>query len=222
MSTPVVTSRWAGNFDCSVCRRKRLMADEFSRNMIQKHRTNGVPLKCKQCTSKMEQEEREQAKRNANIRNKDNNNDNNNNNDTTTTTTTNDVVSTQETRKCAGSCNQVLSQSEYNRNQWAKGEGKSRCRRCVEQSLQEEATQQQESRDAKIETARRKVEALKLNKTGTTKTTSQEIVAAESELAALQAEKVTGLKPIKLSSSGRGGRGRGRTAGRGSMRGGIR
>ena len=33
MSTPVVTSSWAGNFDCSVCHRKRLMAEEFSKKV---------------------------------------------------------------------------------------------------------------------------------------------------------------------------------------------
>ena len=34
MATPVVTDKWAGNFDCNVCRRKRLMADEFSKKVI--------------------------------------------------------------------------------------------------------------------------------------------------------------------------------------------
>lgn len=33
MSTPVVTEKWAGQFDCSVCRRKRLMAEEFSKKV---------------------------------------------------------------------------------------------------------------------------------------------------------------------------------------------
>lgn len=33
MCTPVVTSTWAGNFDCSICRRKRLVGDEFSKKV---------------------------------------------------------------------------------------------------------------------------------------------------------------------------------------------
>lgn len=33
MSTPVVTDKWAGNFDCAICRRKRLTADEFSKKV---------------------------------------------------------------------------------------------------------------------------------------------------------------------------------------------
>lgn len=34
MSTPVVTDKWAGNFDCSgPCRRKRLVGSEFSKSV---------------------------------------------------------------------------------------------------------------------------------------------------------------------------------------------
>jgi hypothetical protein len=32
-SQPVVTDRWAGDFDCCACRRKRLTADEFSKRV---------------------------------------------------------------------------------------------------------------------------------------------------------------------------------------------
>jgi hypothetical protein len=32
-SQPVITDRWAGNFDCCACRRKRLTADEFSKRV---------------------------------------------------------------------------------------------------------------------------------------------------------------------------------------------
>ena len=111
----------------------------------------------------------------------------------------------EEVRQCAGSCQKQLPQSSFNRNQWGKGEGKSRCRTCVEQSLEDEKNQQSQTKSDKIDVARAKVE--KLKKTPGTK--PQDIVAAESELAALEAEKVTGLKPIRLGG-GRGGRGRGR------------
>lgn len=33
MSTPVTTDRWAGQFDCDFCRRKRLVGDEFSKKV---------------------------------------------------------------------------------------------------------------------------------------------------------------------------------------------
>lgn len=195
MSTPVITSKWAGNFDCTVCRRKRLMADEFSKTALEKYRKTGQPLRCKQCTTEQEQKERQQKQ------------------SAKETTTPND---NDETRKCAGLCNQTLPISSFNRNQWSKGDGKSRCRDCVEQSIQEELKQQEKQKDDKIEEARKKVEQLKLNKSTTTQ---RQIVQAESELSALEAEKVTGLKPIKLSGGrGRGGRGRGSRIGRGRGR----
>ena len=76
--------------------------------------------------------------------------------------------------------------------------------------------QQKNSKDDKIEKFRKKIADLRLSKTAT----PQQIVAAESELAAIEAEKVTGLKPIKLGGRGRGTRrygtgGRGRGGGRG-------
>lgn len=33
MSTPVVTDKWAGTFDCGTCKRKRLVAAEFSKKV---------------------------------------------------------------------------------------------------------------------------------------------------------------------------------------------
>ena len=34
MSNPIVTDKWAGNFNCYSCQRKRLMADEFSKKVL--------------------------------------------------------------------------------------------------------------------------------------------------------------------------------------------
>jgi hypothetical protein len=206
MSTPVITSRWAGNFDCTVCRRKRLMADEFSKSSLDKHRKTGQALQCKPCVAKQEQEKRMEA-----ARNKDNSNNNDNNND--------DDDDNNEKRTCA-LCNQLLSKDSYNRNQWSKPEGKSRCRSCVEKSIKEDENQQLNNKDGKIDDARKKLEELKLSKTAT----AREIVAAESVVAAFEAEKVTGLKPIRMGGRGRG-RGRGgskRSSGRGGGRGGGR
>eukprot|EP00536_Pseudo-nitzschia_multiseries_P010009 jgi/Psemu1/306964/fgenesh1_kg.293_\ len=201
MSTPVITSKWAGNFDCGVCRRKRLMADEFSKSAIEKHRKTGQALRCKQCTAKQEEEKRVGAKAKSG------------------NTVENDGDGKDEKRTCAGSCQKILSKDSFNRNQWSKPEGKSRCRECVERSIQEEAAQQKNAKGEKLEKARRKVQDLKSSKTAT----AMEIVAAESELAAIEAEKVTGLAPVKLGGRGRGTRsyGRGRGRGRGSARGNL-
>lgn len=164
------------------------MGEEFSKKALERHRKDGKPLKCKQCVAAAEQAERDQAQAKRNEQE-------------------GGTVDDTETRQCAGKCGEVISKSSFNRNQWMKGEGKSRCRVCVEAAVKEEAAQQTKSKEDKIEAARKKVEDAKLTKN------SSKIVAAESELAALEAEKVTGLKPIKLSA-GRG-RGRSRMHGRG-------
>ena len=205
MSTPVVTSKWAGNFDCEGgCQRKRLMAEEFSAKALDRYRKTGQPLKCKKCVADAERAERDaaEARRKQKMETA-SSHDGGNNED----------GGAEEVRQCAGSCQRQLPQSSFNRNQWGKGEGKSRCRACVEKSLEDDQAQRNQSKQDKIDAARVKVETLK--KTPGTK--PADIVAAESELAALEAEKVTGLKPVRLGS-GRGGRrggGRGRGRGRG-------
>lgn len=179
------------------------MADEFSKSALEKHRKTGQALRCKQCTAKEEQEKRADAKAKGNsvVDNCDKGDDQ------------------DEKRTCAGPCQKILSKDSYNRNQWSKPEGKNRCRECVERSIQEETAQQKGSKDEKIKKARKKVEDLRSSKMAT----AQEIVVAESELAAFEAEKVTGLAPVRLGGRGRGtrsyGRGRGsakRVSGRGS------
>ena len=187
MSTPVVTNKWAGSFDCGTCRRKRLMGDEFSKKALERHRKDGKPLKCKLCVASEEQAERDNA-----AKRKGGDGDSN------------------ERRKCSA-CSQELSQSSFNKNQWSKGENKSRCRKCVEQSIKDESANQAKSKEDKITAARKNVEDAK--RSGNPK----QILQAESALAALEAERVTGLKPVKLSvgrgrgrSRGGGGRGRGK------------
>ena len=162
------------------------MGEEFSKKALERHRKDGKPLKCKQCVAADEQTERENA---AKRKGDDDNSD--------------------ETRKCAGKCSQVLPKASFNRNKYSKGEGKSRCRDCVEQSVKDESANQQKSKEEKITAARKKVEDAK--RSGK----AHLILAAESELAALEAEKVTGLKPIKLSAGRGRGRGSGGSRGRG-------
>jgi hypothetical protein len=162
---------------------------------LDKYRKQGGPLKCKQCVQLAEEEERKQAaaKRAA------------------AGNTPNDQDG--ETRTCAG-CNKPLEFACYNKNQWNKGEGKSKCRACVEKAVAEEAKQQASSKQAKLQAAREK--AAQANAKGNV----ADILKAESELSALEAEQVTGLKPVKMGRGG-GGRGRGRSSG-GSGRGGGR
>ena len=190
MSTPVITNQWAGTFDCGTCRRKRLMGEEFSKKALDRHRKTGGPLKCKKCVAASEYAERDAAaaKKKKNQQQQ-------------LDKSSNGSDSDKETRKCS-LCTKDLPQSAYTRNQWFKGEGKCRCRECVEKALEEESASQAKSKSNKIEDAKKNVQEAKAGGN------PAKIVAAESELAALEAERVTGLKPVKLSS-GRGGRGRG-------------
>jgi hypothetical protein len=106
----------------------------------------------------------------------------------------------------------------YNRNQWNKGDGQAKCRACVDEALATERARQSAGQDDKINAARQRVAMAHASGN------AQAIATAEAELAALQAEKVTGLKPIKMVAAGRGARGRGgrigRSSGRGRARGG--
>ena len=195
MSTPVVTDKWAGNFDCDFCRRKRLVGDEFSKKALEKYRKTGGKLKCKQCTQQQEETERQAAaaKRAA-----------------AAGPATDDGDSSGETLKCKA-CEKDLTASQFNKNQWSKGAGKARCRECVEKALQDEKQQHASAQTAKLQAAKDKV--AQANASGN----ASAILKAESELAALEAEKVTGLKPVRMNrgGGGRGGRGRGGGAGRG-------
>lgn len=112
-----------------------------------------------------------------------------------------------QTRTCAA-CSKALAFEAFNRNQWNKEDGHARCRSCVEDSLALEASQQQQSKDDAIRQAWEEVERAKASGK------AQDILKAESVLSALEAEKVTGLKPVKM--------GRGRGSGRGRGRGGRR
>jgi hypothetical protein len=177
------------------------MGDEFSKKALERHRKDeSSALKCKSCVLAAEQAERDQAAARRQTQ------------QSSATPDGDDDANEEESRMCAGKCGKLLAKSVFNRNQWSKGETKSRCRECVEQAVQDESAQQQKSKDDKIAAARRKV--VEANATGN----AQKMVVAESELAALEAEQVTGLKPVKLST-GRG-RGRSRGAGRGRGRGG--
>ena len=159
---------------------------------MERYRKQGGKLKCKECVQKTEDDERQKAaeKRAA----------------TLSLNKEKSIEEPTDKRTCA-SCLRLLDQNEFNRNQWSKGEGKSRCRPCVEMAVSEEAKQLEDSKKEKLDAARERV--YKAKSAGNTPA----VLKAESELAALEAEIVTGLKPIKMGRGG--GRGRGRGPGRG-------
>lgn len=57
-----VGGKWAGSFNCSVCRKKRLIAERFSATQLRKLRAGKLcedELKCKDCVSATETAQRE-------------------------------------------------------------------------------------------------------------------------------------------------------------------
>jgi hypothetical protein len=136
----------------------------------------GGPLKCKECVQRQDAETRTNAA----------------------------AVVSDETRSCA-SCQQELAAASYNKSQWSKGAGASRCKTCVDAAIATEAASVETARAAKMAAARQAVDDA--NKSGN----ALAVLKAESVLAALEGEQVTGLRPVKMNSrSARGGGGGGR------------
>lgn len=188
MASPVVANEWAGNFECSgPCRRKRLMGEEFSKKAMERHLKQGIALKCKICIEQAQAQERSAAaaKKQATANQDD---------------AAKDGVSCWRT--CA-ICQKALPQSSYNNNQWRnKKEGESKCRSCVEKSLADEQAVLRTQKEVDMQEANHAVKVAR---------SPQEKLVAESRLSALQAQRVTGLKPVQMgrgrSRTGRGGRG---------------
>jgi Stc1 domain len=197
MATPVVTDTWAGTFDCSTCGRKRLMADQFSKRTMELHLKQSKPLRCSHCVTAAAAQERAAAAASRQS-------------SAPSHGIGSSDASEHECRACA-SCHKNLPMSAYNKNQWNKGAPTSRCRDCVDASIALEAAQQ--ATIAKDKRTAALVAVEKAKKTGN----ALAILKAESALAALEAETVTGLKPVRMSS-GRGRSGR-FTTGRGGARG---
>lgn len=193
MSTPVVTDKWAGNFDCSVCRRKRLVGAEFSKKALEKYRKTGGALKCKTCTAAQEEKERLAAAAKK-----------------ATASTTSDTISANANDPpvtCA-KCKKSLPPTDFNRNQIAKKE-KARCRKCVEEAIQLEESSIKSSKEAKLQEILKKIQEMEK------KGDIAGRVRYESELSALEAEHVTGLKPVKMGNAGVRGSWRSRSKGGG-------
>uniref|UniRef100_A0A7S0EW07 Stc1 domain-containing protein n=1 Tax=Phaeocystis antarctica TaxID=33657 RepID=A0A7S0EW07_9EUKA len=184
MSTPVVTEKWAGDLVCSVCRRKRLTAVEFSKKAVEKHRKEpDAPMKCKTCVEAAAQEERDVA--------------------ATKTAAGGAAVPAgdgpSEGHECS-SCKNALPATAFSRSNLSKGPGKQRCSECVAEAEKAHVTAGDAALREKLAAA--KTAAAKAEASGSV----VEKLAAHSKVAAIEAQMVTGLKPVVL---GRGGRGRG-------------
>ena len=166
---------------------------------LERHRKTGGPLKCKKCTSDQQEKERLEAERkraSSSIGGTSGVNGNGNGDK-------NDAKSSEQVT-CAA-CKKALDPSKFKRNQLSK-HAKARCISCVEESVKKEETQRQQSKDDKL------AELQKLIKEAEAKGDVMGRVRYESQVAALEGERVTGLKPISMGrgrSRGRGGRGRG-------------
>ena len=185
MSTPVVTEKWAGDLSCSVCRRKRLTAAEFSKKAMEKHRNDpNAPMKCKTCVEAAAQQERDVAAAK------------------TAAAGGAAVPATEgppESHECS-SCKSALPATAFSRSNLSKGPGKQRCLGCVKESEQANLTAGDAALKEKLAAA--KAAAAQAEACGT----AAEKLAAHSKVAAIEGQMVTGLKPVVL---GRGGRGRG-------------
>ena len=168
MSTPVITNKWAGNFDCpGPCIRKRLAGGDFSKKAMERYHKTGLLSNCKNCTAAIAVKERLVGERE-----KGNNNNNDNNSEEA------------EKRKCTN-CEKTLPKSLYNRSQWKKGEGLARCRPCVEAAIINEADTTQTTLKNKMALVRAKI--VEAEKRGNVLARVQ----AESELSALEVRRCT-------------------------------
>ena len=187
----VAVQNWAGDFDCSVCRRKRLTASEFSKKMQEKKRAGKTDLKCKQCVTAAEKVERAAAVAKT----------------ATSSTTASSAVATADSLPC-GACGTARPESAYSKPQLKKGD-KRRCGACIESADAADAASKDQKANATLKDAQR---AAKLaDATGSV----VEKLRANAALAAAEAELVTGLKPICLGRGRGRSRGGGRAAGRG-------
>eukprot|EP00035_Acanthoeca_spectabilis_P011393 m.200400 g.200400 ORF g.200400 m.200400 type:complete len:191 (+) comp15335_c1_seq2:175-747(+) len=185
-----MATMWAGEFACSVCRRKRLPAAEFSKNQAARFRADpAAAIKCKKCVEAAAAAESTAAAKSAQS----------------------SVAGSlsADLHECAA-CQKSLPTAAFNKNQLRnKGPGKQRCQECVAAAGKAETSAADAASSAKLERLRE--DATRAEASGSS---AQKLVTAAAACAA-EAELVTGLKPIKLGR-GRGGRGGWRGRSRGS------
>lgn len=212
MSTPVRDPTWAGSFDCSACGRKRLIAADFSKKMMEKkQKDERAPIKCKACVEKAQADERAAAAARSAAKNAEAGGGaaaaSGGGAIDVSDVSDGGQAQQQQKHECAA-CKRQLGADAYNRTQLSKGAGKQRCRECVEAAEKSAASASNEKKEAALEEARKALAAAELSGN------AAQVLKASSTLSALEGEKVTGLKPMVLGR----GRGRGRGGG-GSWRG---
>lgn len=181
---------YAGDFECSVCRQKRLTAASFSKSMANKKRANpGASLKCLECVEKAAVAERHAAQQRS---------------ENAASTAGED----EAVLKCK-LCERDLPMSSFSASQRRKSDG-ARCTPCVSDTEKIERRKNEESKAQSLKNAQDSCEQL-----GANASAAERLLAAASETAE-EANFVTGLKPVKLGRRGRGGSWRSRGRGRGS------
>ncbi|KAJ8598280.1 hypothetical protein CTAYLR_006006 [Chrysophaeum taylorii] len=153
----VAVSNWAGDFECSVCKRKRLIANEFSKKMQEKRRKDPTAaLKCKQCVDA--EAKAEQAKAAAK------------------------GPADGEQHTCSA-CAKKIPASRFTKPQLKKGPGKQRCVDCVAKAQEEEATAGQADKAARLAEAKREAERADVSGSAAEKlAASAKVAALEGEL----------------------------------------
>lgn len=179
---------WAGNYECATCGRTRLLGEEFSKAALEKHRRDPTAaMRCKSCAAGAAEAERLAAAQRQGATS---------------------PSAAQPLERCA-QCARALPASSFNRSQLSKGADKQRCQECValaEKAALSEGDERYAARLAAARAAMQHAEAAG---------TPRDKLATASAFAAIEAEKVTGLKPVKMGSAV----GRGRVGGRGLGRG---
>lgn len=179
---------WAGSYDCATCGRKRLLGEDFSKSALEKHRRDPTAaLRCKTCVAGAAEAERLAAAQRQGAA---------------------ASSSEQPLERCA-QCARSLPCSSFNRSQLSKGADKQRCQECVALAEKAAISDGDERYAARLAAAR--VAMQHADAAGT----PREKLATASAFAAIEAERVTGLKPVKMGSA----IGRGRVGGRGLGRG---
>jgi hypothetical protein len=187
MAASMAGPQWAGNFDCSGCGRKRLVGAEFSKASLEKHRRDSTaPLRCKACVEAAAEAERRAAAEKQRLA----------------------APTDDGSEHMCSACEKALPATAFNRSQLSKGPSKQRCQPCVAAAEKVAASASDEKYRQRLEDAQQAM--VKAEKSGDVALK----VSTASLFAAVEAEKVTGLKPVKLGAAGRGrgrgGRGRGR------------
>lgn len=178
---------WAGNYDCSACGKKRMIGSEFSKAALERHRRDpNAQLRCKACTEAAAAVQRSIAAEKQKL-----------------------APTADAQKHVCSACSRELPFAAFNRNQLSKGPEKQRCQQCVAAAEAANLSEGEERYAARLDAAKQAMQ--RADASGSV----AEKVLTASAYSAIQAEKVTGLKPVILGR----GRGHGRHGGRGGGRG---